>query len=63
MITKPTILVIGATGQVGGETVRQLVTAGDSRVLAAVRSPGSESQPRLHPTPSEWKQPHGYTPR
>lgn len=39
MMTKPTILVIGATGKVGGETVRQLVAAGDSRVLAAVRSP------------------------
>lgn len=39
MSTKPTILVIGATGKVGGETVRQLIAAGDSRVLAAVRSP------------------------
>lgn len=36
---KPTILVLGATGKVGGETVRQLVAAGDSRVIAAVRSP------------------------
>lgn len=39
MSSKPTILVLGATGKVGGETVRQLVAAGDSRVLAAVRSP------------------------
>lgn len=39
MNSKPTILVIGATGNVGGETVRQLIAAGDSRVLAAVRSP------------------------
>jgi len=34
----PTILVLGATGKVGGETVRHLHAAGDSRVLAAVRS-------------------------
>lgn len=39
MNTKPVILVLGATGKVGGETVRQLTAAGDSRVLAAVRSP------------------------
>jgi uncharacterized protein YbjT (DUF2867 family) len=39
MTTQPTILVLGATGKVGGETVRQLQAAGDSRVLAAVRSP------------------------
>jgi uncharacterized protein YbjT (DUF2867 family) len=39
MSNKPTILVLGATGKVGSETVRQLLTAGDSRVLAAVRSP------------------------
>lgn len=34
----PTILVLGATGKVGGEVVRQLVQAGDSRVVAAARS-------------------------
>jgi NAD(P)H dehydrogenase (quinone) len=39
MTTQPTILVLGATGKVGGETVRQLQAAGDSRVLAAIRSP------------------------
>jgi NAD(P)H dehydrogenase (quinone) len=38
MTTQPTILVLGATGKVGGKTVRQLKQAGDSRVLAAVRS-------------------------
>ena len=38
MSTQPTILILGATGKVGGETVRQLMAAGDSRVLAAVRS-------------------------
>jgi uncharacterized protein YbjT (DUF2867 family) len=44
MSTFPTILVLGATGKVGGETVRQLQAAGDSRVLAAVRSL-SQTQP------------------
>ncbi len=39
MSTQPTILVLGATGKVGGEIVRQLKAAGDSQVLAAVRSP------------------------
>ncbi len=39
MTEKPTILVLGATGKVGGEVVKQLVAAGDSRVIAATRSP------------------------
>lgn len=39
MITQPTILILGATGKVGGETLRQLLALGDTRVLAAVRSP------------------------
>ncbi|MBD2100998.1 SDR family oxidoreductase [Leptolyngbya sp. FACHB-261] len=39
MSSQPVILVLGATGKVGGETVRQLKSAGDNRVLAAVRSP------------------------
>ena len=34
---KPTILVLGATGKVAGETVRQLVTGDDS--LCACRCP------------------------
>ena len=34
----PTILVVGATGNVGGEVIRQLQAAGDSKVIAAVRS-------------------------
>ena len=38
MKTQPTILVLGATGKVGGETLRQLQLAGDSQVFAAVRS-------------------------
>lgn len=39
MKTQPTILVLGATGKVGGETLRQLQRAGGSRIIAAVRSP------------------------
>ncbi|NEP56769.1 MAG: NmrA family NAD(P)-binding protein [Symploca sp. SIO2G7] len=39
MITRPNILVLGATGKVGGETLRQLQLAGDSNPIAAVRSP------------------------
>jgi len=39
MKTQPTILVLGATGKVGSETLRQLQLAGDTRVFAAVRSP------------------------
>ncbi|MEL7313441.1 MAG: NAD(P)H-binding protein [Cyanobacteria bacterium J06559_3] len=38
MTTQPTILVLGATGKVGSETIRQLKLAGDSRIVAAVRS-------------------------
>jgi len=38
-MTRPRILVVGATGKVGGETLRQLQTAGDSQPVAAVRSP------------------------
>ncbi|MEM6433598.1 MAG: SDR family oxidoreductase [Cyanobacteria bacterium P01_D01_bin.115] len=34
----PKILVLGATGKVGSETLRQLQLAGDSRPIAAVRS-------------------------
>jgi len=34
----PKILVLGATGKVGGETLRQLQLAGDSQPVAAVRS-------------------------
>ena len=39
MSEKPDILVLGATGKVGGEVVKQLMAAGDSRVIAATRSP------------------------
>lgn len=39
MTNKPNILVLGATGKVGGEVVKQLVDAGDSKVIAATRSP------------------------
>ncbi|MEM9568080.1 MAG: SDR family oxidoreductase [Cyanobacteria bacterium P01_E01_bin.34] len=39
MQTQPKILVLGATGKVGGETLRQLQLAGDSQPVAAVRSP------------------------
>lgn len=39
MTAQPTILVLGATGKVGSETIRQLQLAGDSRIVAAVRSP------------------------
>ena len=39
MTDKPNILVLGATGKVGGEVVKQLVEAGDSNVIAATRSP------------------------
>ena len=38
-MTQPRILVVGATGKVGGETLRQLQIAGDSQPVAAVRSP------------------------
>ena len=39
MTDKPNILVLGATGKVGGEVVKQLLDAGDSNVIAATRSP------------------------
>lgn len=39
MTTQPAILILGATGKVGSETLRQLQLAGDSQVVAAVRSP------------------------
>ncbi len=39
MTDQPTILILGATGKVGRETLRQLQLAGDSQVVAAVRSP------------------------
>jgi NAD(P)H dehydrogenase (quinone) len=35
----PNILVLGATGKVGGEVVRQLIDAKQSNVIAATRSP------------------------
>ena len=38
MTTQPTILVLGATGKVGSETIRQLQLAGGTHVVAAVRS-------------------------
>ncbi|MBE9042277.1 NmrA family NAD(P)-binding protein [Oscillatoriales cyanobacterium LEGE 11467] len=38
MTTGPNILVLGATGKVGGEALRQLQLAGDSNPIAAVRS-------------------------
>ena len=38
MSTKPRILVIGATGKVGGKTLQHLQMAGDSQPVAAVRS-------------------------
>lgn len=38
MQTQPKILVLGATGKVGGETLRQLQLAGDSQPVAAVRT-------------------------
>ncbi|MEO1619531.1 MAG: NmrA family NAD(P)-binding protein [Cyanobacteria bacterium J06632_3] len=38
MNNQPRILVLGATGKVGGETLRQLQLAGDSQPIAAVRS-------------------------
>ena len=38
MNTLPKILVLGVTGKVGGETLRQLQLAGDSQPIAAVRS-------------------------
>ncbi|GAA6621056.1 NmrA family NAD(P)-binding protein [Scytonema sp. NUACC26] len=44
MSIQPTILVLGATGKVGNETVRQLKAIGDSRVIAAVRSPEKATQ-------------------
>ncbi len=39
MTAPPTILVLGATGKVGSETLRQLQLAGDTQVIAAARSP------------------------
>ena len=39
MSNLPNILVLGATGKVGGEVVRQLAEARDSNVIAATRSP------------------------
>ncbi|MEM9153207.1 MAG: NmrA family NAD(P)-binding protein [Cyanobacteria bacterium P01_F01_bin.3] len=38
MNSQPKILVLGATGKVGSETLRQLQLAGDSQPIAAVRS-------------------------
>ena len=38
MSTQPRILIIGATGKVGGKTLQHLQMAGDSRPVAAVRS-------------------------
>jgi len=39
MQTQSKILVLGATGKVGGETLRQLQLAGDSQPIATVRNP------------------------
>jgi uncharacterized protein YbjT (DUF2867 family) len=39
MATKPTVLVLGATGKVGAETARILAESGDIKVVAGVRSP------------------------
>ena len=39
MSNLPTILILGATGKVGGEIVRQLIKAKDTNVIAATRSP------------------------
>ena len=39
MSNLPNILILGATGKVGGEVVHQLVKAKDSNVIAATRSP------------------------
>ncbi len=38
--SRPTILVVGATGTVGGAVARLLLKAGGTRVLAAARTPG-----------------------
>lgn len=38
MSAKPTVLVLGATGQVGSGIVRHLAAAGDTQVIAGVRS-------------------------
>lgn len=38
MPAKPTVLVLGATGRVGGSVVRHLIAAGDTKVIAGVRS-------------------------
>lgn len=38
-ISKPTILVLGATGKVGGETARLLAASDNVHVIAGVRSP------------------------
>ncbi|MEO0408778.1 MAG: NmrA family NAD(P)-binding protein [Cyanobacteria bacterium P01_A01_bin.135] len=39
MAETPNILVLGATGKVGGGVIQQLTAAADSRVIAATRSP------------------------
>ncbi|MEO1465169.1 MAG: NAD(P)H-binding protein, partial [Cyanobacteria bacterium J06633_1] len=39
MTDKPNILVLGATGKVGGEVVKQLQDNPDVNVVAATRSP------------------------
>lgn len=39
MINKPNILVLGATGKVGGAVLSQLVDNKDVNVVAATRSP------------------------
>ncbi len=39
MSNLPTILIVGATGKVGAETVRILAESGDVKVIAGVRSP------------------------
>lgn len=38
MMSKPTVFVLGATGQIGREVVRLLTAAGDTHVIAGVRS-------------------------
>ena len=37
-MTQPNLLILGATGKVGGEVVRQLVDEKDIHVIAATRS-------------------------
>ena len=39
MSNLPTILVLGATGKVGAETIRILAESGDVKAIAGVRSP------------------------